>query len=289
MKKITYLLVPVCALAAAACNSDNIGTTYSGENEVATFAQSIIKDSEVDIEATEYFVPVRRQTNTGELTVNLTANPYQGKIKAPVTSVTFADGEYETTLKIDVTDIVLGETDTLGLKLTNCLDKHISVDSCAVILARGYTWVSLGEGQWYDAFIDAAVTPVQVSKADGFEVYRVYAPYPQDVLVEAGYETSGAWGCGGAACEYIEFSVDGEGYIAWQTWSTTIDYSGNGNTIYAYYVPTVDPKCYGILTEDNVAVFYPYYYIPGVGGWGVVAYCALSLPGGPDLEEWLSE
>ena len=289
MKKIKYLLISFCALVAAGCNSDNIGTTYSGEDGVATFAQSIIKDSEVKLEATEYFVPLRRQTNTGELSVSLTANPYHGKIKAPVTTVKFADGEYETTLKIDVTDIVLGETDTLGLKLTGNFNEHISIDSCAVILARGYTWVPIGEGQWYDAFVGAAITPVQVSKADGFDIYRVYSPYPKDVLVEAGYETSGEFGCGGAACEYIEFSVGKDGKIAWKNWSTTIDYSGEGDTIYAMYVPDVDPKCYGVLTEDNVAVFYPYYSVLGIGGWGVAAYCALSLPGGPDLEKWIAE
>lgn len=289
MKKTRYLLISLCALAAVACNSDNIGAKYSGKDGVATFPNSILKDSEVQSKATEYYVPVRRQTSSGELTVNVAANPYSGKIKAPVTSVKFADGEFETKLKIDITDIVIGETDTLGLKLTDCTDR-LSIDTCAVILARGYTWTPIGEGQWYDSFVETIITTVNVSKADGFDIYRVYSPYPKDAMEEAEYETSGAWGCGGDECDYIEFSVAADGSLSWKDWSTTIDYDGNGNTIYAMYLPDKDPKCGGEMLKDNVALFYPYYYIPGLGGgFGVAGFCALSMPGGPDLEKWLEE
>lgn len=289
MKKIIYLLISFCALSIVACKSDNIRETYSGEDGVATFAQKIIKDSEVTLEATDYYVPIRRQTNVGELTVNFATNPYSGKIKAPVTSVKFADGEYETKLKIDVTDIVLGETDTLGIKMTNSFNAGISIDSCAVILARGYTWVPIGEGQWFDAFVETPIIKVDVKKADGFDIYRVYSPYPKEKLIEAGIPESGKWGCSGDPCDFIEFSVDEKGGIVWEDWSTTLDYSGEGDTVYAVYNPK-DEKCFGKLGEDKVAVFYPFLYIPTLGGgFGVAAFCALSLPGGPDLEKWLLE
>ncbi|MGN0191891.1 MAG: hypothetical protein ACI39U_09575, partial [Candidatus Cryptobacteroides sp.] len=112
MNKIKYLFLSVSALALAACNTDNIGAIYKGEDGVASFPQSVLNDNEVAIDATEYYVPIRRQTNVGDLTVNFTADPLKGKIKCPSTSATFADGEYESKIKLDISEIVLGQKDT---------------------------------------------------------------------------------------------------------------------------------------------------------------------------------
>ena len=162
MNKIKYLFLSVSALAFSACNTDNIGTIYKGEDGVATFAQSVLNDNEVAIAATEYYVPVRRQTNVGDLTVNFTANPLKGKIKCPSTSVTFADGEYEARIKLDISDIVLGQKDTIKFELAaNVSDKNIGYNNCSVILARGYTWQSIGKGEYIDLLVGGAIVDVE--------------------------------------------------------------------------------------------------------------------------------
>ena len=81
MNKIKYLFLTVSALAFTACNTDNIGAIYKGEDGVASFAQSVLNDNEVAIAATEYYVPVLRQTNVGDLTVNFTSDPLKGNMK----------------------------------------------------------------------------------------------------------------------------------------------------------------------------------------------------------------
>lgn len=93
MKKIIYLLISFCALSIVACKSDNIRETYSGEDGVATFAQKIIKDSEVTLEATDYYVPIRRQTNVGELTETsqLTLTAEKSRLRLPLSNLQMAN------------------------------------------------------------------------------------------------------------------------------------------------------------------------------------------------------
>lgn len=290
MKKIFLVLALALPFAVASCDKANVGALFSGEENLVTFAQSVISDDEVNLSATEYTVPIRRQTNQGEYKISIACNTFHGKIKVPQSEITFADGEYEAGFKLDVTDIVLGEKDTVSLKI-NAVSEKVStpIDSCTVILAKGYTWNVIGNGEFYDGFLGVGPVTVEIQKADGFEVYRAYEPYPEEAMIEAEYEASGAWGYGGDECEYIEFAIaDDKETVTWKTWSTTIDYSGDGDTIYAYYLPTAK-GCTAYVADENVILFYPYWYVPGIGGWGAGKYwCAMTLPGGPDLEEWLT-
>lgn len=292
MNKIKYLFLSVSALAFSACNTDNIGTIYKGEDGVATFAQSVLNDNEVAIAATEYYVPVRRQTNVGDLTVNFTANPLKGKIKCPSTSVTFADGEYEARIKLDISDIVLGQKDTIKFELAaNVSDKNIGYNNCSVILARGYTWQSIGKGEYIDLLVGGAIVDVEIKKAEGFEIYRVYDPYNKAIMMDPelmGEEYAWTSDDFGDPCEYFEFYVDGD-IISWKNFSAVYILGSYGTTYY-YYVPDAGSGAQFLDEDKKVIQFFPYVYFPAIkGGLGVVGgVIYLSLPAGPSLEEFLN-
>lgn len=292
MNKIKYLFLTVSALAFTACNTDNIGAIYKGEDGVASFVQSVLNDNEVAIAATEYYVPVRRQTNVGDLTVNFTADPLKGKIKCPSTSVTFADGEYEARIKLDITDIVLGQKDTIKFELAaNVSDKNIGYNDCSVILARGYTWESIGKGEYVDTWVAGAIVDVEIKKAEGFDIYRVYDPYNKDIMMDPelmGEEYAWTSDNFGDPCEYFEFYVDGDD-ISWKTYSAVYYIDGLG-TVYNDYWPEKGAYAEFLNDDKTVIGFTPFIWNPDSGkGWGVIGEtCFLSMPGGPSLEEFLN-
>ncbi|MGM9763836.1 MAG: hypothetical protein ACI3ZQ_07435 [Candidatus Cryptobacteroides sp.] len=294
MKKLKYIFLSVCAFAAVACNTDNVGAIYTGAESIASFPTAKTVDEEVDMQATEYLVPLRRQTNKGELTVSVTASELPDEIKIPETSVTFADGEFETAIKLDITDIVVGQKYTAELALDEKVSSaNVGYNTHSVVLARAYKWESIGMGQYIDLNFVGLVVDVEFRKAEGFELYRAYNPYPKELLTDPEimgddvFPDSGAWGVGGDACEYIEYSLVGDS-ILWNNYSTTIDYDGNGSTIYCMRSPASGTS-EGFVDENRKVIeITPFLYIPALGGgFGVQGANYLSLPGGPDLEKFL--
>ena len=182
---------------------------------------------------------------------------------------------------------------TVSLSDTTTFNKNIAVASATLALAKAYTWVSLGEGEWFDNLAlmtstSYGIRKVEVLKADGFDRYRIMNPYTPEAIAAAGWEP------GGAKSSYIEFWVLENGTnVAWDGWwFPGILYDGAGTDIKAYY-PSVlsaslaadDAK--SKYFEEKVIGFYPYWYIDGLGGFGTKYPCFLSLPGGPALESWL--
>ncbi len=295
MKRTKYLFLSACVLAIVSCSQDNIGAIFPGSDDIASFASAKTVDEEVSMDAMEYYIPLRRQTNSGEQTVTFAADPLKGHIKVPATSVTFADGEYETKIKLDITGCVVGQKDTVVLALADEVSsENIGYKKHTAVLARAYTWESIGFGQYIDLNFVGVVIDVEFKKAQGFELYRVYNPYPKEILTNPDimgddvFPDSGAWGVGGDACEYIEYSLD-NGVILWKNYSTTIDYDGNGSTIYCMRSPKSGTSEQFIDGNNLVIQITPFLYIPALGGgFGIQGSNFLSLPGGPDLEEFLS-
>ncbi|MBR5610026.1 MAG: hypothetical protein IKW65_00680 [Bacteroidales bacterium] len=299
MKKIFKALSSLVAavLLVSACNVEHPMPTYSPENsQEVSFVQATLVNQEILATASTFDITLSRNTPKEAATVAVTSTFASGVV-CPAT-VTFNAGESTATLSLDITGMEVGVSykGTVSLSDTTTFNKHIAVASATLTLAKAYTWVSLGEGEWFDnlALMSSdsyGIQKVEVLKADGFNRYRIMNPYANKEQLAA------AWGessLGGAKNTFIEFWVLENGTnVAWDGWwCPGILYDGAGTDIKAYYpsylsasVAADDAK--SRYYDEKVIGFYPYWYIDGLGGFGTKYPCFLSLPGGPALESWL--
>ncbi len=296
MKKIFKALSSIAAavLLVSACNVEHPMPTYSPENaQEVSFVQATVVNQEILATAPTFDITLSRNTPGAAATVAVTST-FSSGVVCPA-SVTFNAGESTATLSLDITAMEVGKAykGTVSLSDTTTFNKHIAVASATLTLAKAYTWVSLGEGEWFDNLAlmtstSYGIRKVEVLKADGFNRYRIMNPYTAEAIAAAGWEP------GGSKSSYIEFWVLENGQnVAWDGWwFPGILYDGAGTDIKAYY-PSVlsaslaadDAK--SKFFEEKVIGFYPYWYIDGLGGFGSKYPCFLSLPGGPALESWL--
>lgn len=152
---------------------------------------------------------------------------------------------------------------------------YAGVAECKLNLPVSYTWESLGEGGFFDAFVmDNAEDyfPVEILKAEGFARYRVMAPYKQ-YYATIGQDSWEDW-IGSSGPAYVEFWELGDGKLSFNSYATGLLYQGPGGTaIGAYnwssfgagsgYTGDMD-----MWYKPGLAVLSPVYYVNGVGGYG---------------------
>ena len=313
MNKIfKYILVLTAGVLAAACDLEQVNEIYVPENDEPNMLYSVYNELELDASLQSLSIPVTRAKSDGQFTVDLavvlpegitttgTAGEADENGKTTYkTSVTFAAGESIANVLLDVSAMEVGSqyAGTISFADSTQVNVNTATFTCAFKLAKAYTWVSLGEGEWFDQFglmaDNYGIQKVEVLKADGFDRYRIMGPYANTDQVAAAW---GAESLGGQKSNYIEFWVLEDGsHVAWDGWwYPGILYDGDGTDIKAYYPSALNSS---LVTDDEkskfldemVVGFYPYWYIDGMGGFGAKYLAALSLPGGPDLEAWLNE
>ena len=303
MKKIfrSIFILSIAGLFAS-CNVDNIGTLYEHEGPDCgvSFTKASASDTEVNAKATTFTIPVARAVADGALTVNLKSTLPEG-VKVPA-SVTFNAGEYQTDVTLDISAMEVGKSYKGAVTLADesQYDPNTSISSINVTLAKAYTWVSLGKGQFYDGLAlqpsedDLGIIQVEVLQAEGFDRWRLMNPFPKDKLIAA-------W-----APEYvtytpdsmIEFFLKDDGTIGFtnQVIKTGLTYVDLGETCYIYYyVPSAYSSqiaaddANNTFVMDKVSQFYFALVIENSTSWFGEGAKYLSLPGGPDLNELLSE
>lgn len=307
------ILVVAAGLFAAACNLDQVNDLYVPENDEPNMLYSVYNDLELDASLQTVSIPVTRAKSDAEFTVKLDVLLPEGVTTAGTagepdengntlykSSVTFAAGEPTTNVVLDVSAMEVGIQYAGKVSFADSTQVNINTAtfSCSFKLAKAYTWVSLGEGEWFDQFglmSDASygIQKVEVLKADGFDRYRILNPYANTEQLTAAW---GAAAIGGMKSTSIEFWVLEDGvHVAWDGWwYPGLLYDGDGTDIKAYYPSALNPSlatddAKSMFLEEKVVGFYPYWYIDGLGGFGAKFLAALSLPGGPDLEAWLNE
>lgn len=307
------ILVVAAGLFAAACNLDQVNDLYVPENDEPNMLYSVYNDLELDASLQTVSIPVTRAKSDAEFTVKLDVLLPEGVTTAGTagepdengntlykSSVTFAAGEPTTNVVLDVSAMEVGIQYAGKVSFADSTQVNVNTAtfSCSFKLAKAYTWVSLGEGEWFDQFglmSDASygIQKVEVLKADGFDRYRILDPYANTEQLTAAW---GADAIGGMKSTTIEFWVLEDGvHVAWDGWwYPGLLYAGEGTDIKAYYPSALSPSlatddAKSMFLEEKVVGFYPYWYIDGLGGFGAKYLAALSLPGGPDLEAWLNE
>lgn len=133
---------------------------------------------------------------------------------------------------------------------------------------------------------DVGVVDVEVLKAEGFNQYRIIDPYPVSLV------SQDSW-YGGPRAEEIAFWVTSGGNVAWDAfWYIGLNYSATEGQPIKAYLPSAlaasqaPNDANSKFLTDKIVYFNPYYYIDGLGGYNLQDVY-LSLPGGPDLYEYL--
>lgn len=307
------LLVLTAGLFAVSCDLEQVNDIYVPENDEPNMLYTVYNDLELPASQQTLSIPVSRAKADKEFTVSLnvllpagittTGTPGElgedGKTLYK-SSVTFEAGKSIADVVLDITAMEVGTqyTGTISFSDSTQVNVNTAVFACSFKLAKAYSWVSLGEGEWFDQFAlmsdsSYGIQKVEVLKADGFDRYRIMEPYANTEQLTA------AWGAdcvGGMKNTYIEFWVLEDGsHVMWDSWwYPGLLYAGEGTEIKAYYPSSLNASlaaddAKSKFLAENVVGFYPYWYIDGMGGFGSKYLCALALPGGPDLEAWLNE
>lgn len=294
------------ALVAAGCNVTDPRPTYVPEGDGVTFLQSAVSATSLVSGTTSYSIDLARSSADEALTVNLTGSIYASTdpetdlaadFKMPE-SVTFEPGEYLAKITLDVSKMEVGVTYSGTISLSEgqeCFNPKTATTSTTVRLAMDYNWVELGEAQWYDGFMLAVsndnlnIQRCRMTKAEGFEIYRLYNPWPAAEVAEA-------WGDAMSATndvpEYLQFTINEDGSIDWR--NDVLVYGGQlefaaVNTGYQYadwndYVwytsPTEvfgQPDETGVIMENLLCFSYGV-FSNGSGGSGYVSSSYLALP-----------
>lgn len=294
------------ALVAAGCNVTDPRPTYVPEGDGVTFLQTAVSATSLVSGTTTYSIDLARGSADEALTVNLTGSIYASTdpetdlaadFKMPE-SVTFEPGEYLAKITLDVSKMEVGVTYSGTISLSEgqeCFNPNTATTSTAVRLAMDYNWVELGEAQWYDGFMLAVsndnlnIQRCRMTQAEGFEIYRLYNPWPAAEVAEA-------WGDAMSATndvpEYLQFTINEDGSIDWR--NDVLVYGGQlefaaVNTGYQYadwndYVwytsPTEvfgQPDETGVIMENLLCFSYGV-FSNGSGGSGYVSSSYLALP-----------
>ena len=304
MKKIFKALssLAVAVLLVSACNVEHPMPTYSPVNSCeVSFVQKTVVNQEILATAPTFDVLLSRNTSSEAATVAVTSTFSEGVV-CPA-SVTFNAGESTATLTLDVSGMQVGTryTGTIELADSASFNANIAVATTKVTLQKVYTWVSLGKGEWFDNLLlysgaSLGIQEVEVLKAEGFDRYRIMAPYANTDQLAAGisahFGTSATLaGPSNNKDNYIEFWVleNGEN-VAWDGWwYPGVLYQGIDMKGYypSYLTGSTAEDALSGFYDELVVGFYPYWYMDDLGGFGAKYPCFLSLPGGPALESWL--
>lgn len=144
MKRIikTYFGIAVSLIFAVSCNMDNEGVIYTpdGTDAAVTFLSSVSNNTEIEAKATTYDILVARSKSKEAVTVKIKGELPEG-VKAPE-SITFAAGQSETILSLDISGMAVGKTYTGKVSFAdeNEYNSKISISSVTVTLAKAYTW-----------------------------------------------------------------------------------------------------------------------------------------------------
>lgn len=298
------------SMLAVACNLDQVNDIYTPEGNEPSMLQTVFTETELEATLETIAIPVVRANTSGTATVNLVATLPAGITVSGTavetlengstvynTSVSFADGEAQAGCVLNISEMAVGNSykGTVAIAENEKFNENKVTMSTAFTLAKAYTWVSLGQSEWFDnlALMSSdsyGIQSVEVLKAEGFERYRIMNPYANMDQLAAAW---GAESLGGNKSTYIEFWVLENGVnLAWDGWwFPGILYDGEGTDIKAYYPSALssslaDSDALSAILMDKVFVFYPYWYIDGLGGFGTMP-CALVLAGGPSMEEVL--
>ena len=189
MKHIFKSILALTSLAfvAVSCDTDFIGNKFNpgDEQNTVSFVQSVISDTELPATVTSYDIQVGRSCADNAASYKVVAANGFPEAICP-SSVSFAAGEYEAFITIDLSNVPVGQLVKGALALFD-QDSPVAGDRSKcdinVSLQKAYNWQPYGTVKLTDDLIPAVFTApnatwqVEALKAEGVEVYRLIDPY----------------------------------------------------------------------------------------------------------------
>jgi hypothetical protein len=269
-KKIFGMAIVAAALFTS-CNKDVEGAIYNGQNNAGvSFTAATLAAVEVPASNPVFEVEIVRGNTAAAATGSVTASLKAGSTVisgVTVSDFNFAAGENATTVKVNIAPLEVGVQGTLTLALSDADASIGAVKTATLKVSKAYEWVSLGKATFVDAFVGATGNP-EVLKADGFERYRVMAPYEEwRVSPEA---QADSWTAASSA-PFIELWVE-DGLVYFDTFFVGLNYDGDkSQPILAHhasdFMDGVSNFKFSKFLDAKTIQLAPYYYIDGLGGW----------------------
>ncbi len=269
IKKISSVVMAVLfASSFTACDTEQEGAIYNKQG--VTFSSSSLTSVTVSPSDPTFEVDVFRALGEGTLSgeVTITASVDDTPIEGcTVTSFNFSEGETQTTVTVDISPLEIGqELDvTLTLNVDDDLVAVGGTKTTSLTASKDYEWVELGTGTFTDNYFFGTTNEVTIMKAEGFDRWRVVAPYD-------GYFTNGMpSGLDGfTQSTALVSNLDvwlSDGVVYYNGFGIGLSYTGYGD-IYGYHPEnfTGASTSYNRFLDDKTIQLAPYYYIPDFGG-----------------------
>lgn len=268
IKSLFSILMLLSLCVFTSCEQENEGVIYDANNQGLSFTFNTFEFS-APANNPVISVPVYRAVADEAFTSSITVSTSAPGVTAP-SSVSFAAGEHETTI-----DINLGQELGVGVKATititlNEADASVGgVAETSVTAYKEYVFESLGMGTFQDNWALGGTYSVEIQKAQGFDRYRVIDPYKEGLTNDDGEWEN--WIAMGTRCPYIEFWETGEGdLILFNNFALGINYEAVASQpIRAYHASSfsgTNPE-FSKKLDAKTYQLAPYYYINGLGGW----------------------
>lgn len=273
IKSLFSMLMVLSLCVFTSCEQENEGVIYNAENQGLSFTFNSFEFS-APASNPVISVPVYRAVANEAYTSPITVITAAPGVTAPA-NVSFAAGEHETTIDINLGDqLGVGVIASISIKLNDADTSAGAVAQATVSAYKEYVFESLGMGTFQDNWALGGTYSVEIQKAQGFDRYRVIDPYKEGLTNDDGAWEN--WISMGTRCPYIEFWETGEGdLVLFSNFALGINYEAAASQpIRAYHASSfsgtdasfskkVDAKTYQLA---------PYYYIDGLGGWDNTAY-----------------
>ncbi|MCR5244490.1 MAG: hypothetical protein K6C37_07100 [Bacteroidales bacterium] len=182
MKNIFKSILALTSLAfiASSCDVENVGNKFNpgDEQKTVSFVQKVVSDTELSADLASYDIMLGRNSAEAALTCELKTD-LPGNV-CP-TSVSFAAGQYEAPITIDLSGLPVGKLLKGSIEVLDQVSYASS--KINVSLQKAYVWEPYGTVKITDDLVTAVfgvenVTwQVEAMKAAGFEVYRLLDPY----------------------------------------------------------------------------------------------------------------
>ena len=276
LNKVLFGLTIVAAALFSSCNKDNEGAIYSNQgNAGVSFTASTLSTVEVPASNPVFDVEIVRGNTVGAATGNLTATLKSGDEVIPgatVSAFNFADGQNSTTVSVNIAPLAVGVAGTITLTIDDADASIGGVKSATMKVSKAYEWTKLGVGQYIDNWLGYS-SEVEIYKAEGFDRYRVIAPYAEYVTSEQAVADWGAdWLDPTKTVAQLDVWIE-DGLAFYEDYPIGINYEADkAQPIYVCHPSgwssMQDPSFWAHnMMGDGYIQIAPYYYIDGLGGW----------------------
>ena len=277
-KKIFSLALLLGSLILGSCSEEGYWTKFSPDTKAQySLTSSTSKFSYTPSEVPEVInLTIRRSISSGMSELPIVAKFKSDKISCP-DKVTFADGSYEAILPISIAKGLEAGTYTGSISLPD--SSYLSSSGVLVSsfsLSVEYIWSDWSVGILHDKWNKVDNENVKIIKADGASVYRIIKPF-YNASVNAWWQEEGEISDEDkkkVTCDYIEFAIDEDGNVTYDTF-LFMDYNySKGLFVYGYHPldageDYVNYAPYNKLLSDSEVQFAPVMIVPGEGAYGV--------------------